>query len=94
MKMLLLTVVTCLTMASCVESGINFEKMSEAELAAYNEGRSMSQMMVCSTESRSFSRVKRRRCLTVAQMYGSEQQAGQLGVLEAVPGIGVSSGEL
>jgi hypothetical protein len=94
MKMLLLTVVTCLIMVSCVEPGINFEKMSEAELAAYNEDRPMSQMMVCSKDSRSFSRVKRRRCFTVAQMYGSEQQAGQLGVLDTVPGIGVSSGEL
>ena len=92
MKMLLLTAIICLIMASCVEPDINFERMSEAELAAYNSGRSIAQMIVCTEENRSFSRVRRRRCVTVEQMYGSVDQAAQLGVLNSVQGIGTISG--
>lgn len=87
MKMALLTTFACLAMASCTYSDINFERMSEAELAAYNQGRNVAQMIVCSENSRSFSRVRRRRCLTVEQMYGSEAQASLLGVLNSVPGF-------
>ena len=87
MKMALLTTFTCLAMASCTYSDINFERMSEAELAAYNQGRNVAQMIVCSENSRSFSRIRRRRCLTVEQMYGSEAQASLLGVLNSVPGF-------
>ena len=87
MKMALLTTFTCLAMTSCTYSDINFERMSEAELAAYNQGRNVAQMIVCSENSRSFSRIRRRRCLTVEQMYGSEAQASLLGVLNSVPGF-------
>ena len=93
MKMLLPIAILCLTMAACVEPGINFERMSETELAAYNAGRNIAQMIVCSENSRSFSRVRRRRCMTVEQMYGSAQQADQLGVLNSVHGIGGISGD-
>ncbi len=92
MKMLLFAAITCLIMASCVEPGINFERMSEAELAAYNSGRNIAQMIVCTEDNRAFSRVRRRRCVTVEQMYGSVQQADQLGVLNQVQGIGNISG--
>lgn len=63
-----------------------FERMSEQELAEYNRGRNLSQMIVCMEDDRSFSRVRRRVCATVEQMYGSAQQASQLGVLNSVPG--------
>ncbi|MEQ8956298.1 MAG: hypothetical protein RL120_19375 [Gammaproteobacteria bacterium] len=77
-----------LILASCTYADINFERMSEAELATYNEGRSISQMIICAENERSFSRVRRRECMTVEQMYGSVEQAGQLGVLNQVQGIG------
>ena len=86
MKILLLTALSCLAIVSCTYADINFERMSEAELAAYNQGRNIAQMIVCSENNRSFSRVRRRSCLTVEQMYGSEQQASQLGVLNSIPG--------
>ena len=86
MKMLLLIAFACLTMTSCTYSGINFERLSEAELAAYNQDRNIAQMIVCTEETRSFSRVRRQRCFTVEQMYGSADQASQLGVLNAIPG--------
>lgn len=86
MKTLLSVGFACLLMPSCTYSDINFERMSEAELAAYNQGRNIAQMIVCSDKTRSFSRVRVRRCFTVEQMYGSADQAAQLGVLNAIPG--------
>jgi len=88
MKTLLLIAFVCLTMTSCIYDDVNFERMSEVELAAYNQDRNIAQMIVCTEESRSFSRVRRRRCFTVEQMYGSADQASQLGVLNAIPGYG------
>ena len=77
-----------LILVSCVstEGMPNFERMNEAELAAYNRGRPIEQMIVCMEGDRSFSRVRRRSCMTVNQAYGSVQQADQLGVLNAIPG--------
>jgi len=43
-------------------------------------------MIVCDDENRSFSRVRRRRCMTVEARYGSREQIGQLGVLNSIPG--------
>lgn len=81
-------VVASLTLAACVDtSGIpNFERMSQEELAEYNSNRSLAQMIVCGEDQRSFSRVRRRRCMTVQQMYGSADQARQLDVLGSIPG--------
>lgn len=78
-----------LLLVSCVstEGMPNFERMSEEELAEYNRGRSIGQMIVCMEGDRSFSRVRRRSCMTVNQAYGSAQQADQLGVLNSIPGI-------
>lgn len=75
-------------LTSCVstEGDVNFERMSEEELAAYNATQPIRQMIVCINEDRSLSRVRRRRCMTDEQAYGSAQQAQQLGVLNTVPG--------
>lgn len=85
----LLIAFTSLLLAACVDtSGIpNFERMSEAELAEYNRDRPIAQMIVCGEEDRAFSRVRRRQCMTVEQMYGSAEQAQALDVLNAVPGF-------
>lgn len=78
-----------LGLAACEVADIpNFERMTLDELAAYNQGRPLGQMIVCSEESRSFSRVRRRRCMTVEAMYGSADQISQLGLLNTVPGYG------
>ena len=70
-----------------VDDGIpRFESMSEEELAAYNQGKPLLQMIVCNDGDRAFSRVRRRSCATVEAMYGSAQQADQLGVLNSIPG--------
>ena len=78
----------CTSLVACVDTrGIpNFERMSEAELAEYNKDRPLAQMIICTEDNRVFSRVRRRQCLTVEQMYGSEAQASQLGVLNSIPG--------
>ena len=60
---------------------INFERMSEVELAQYNSGRPDGQKIVCTEDDRSFSRVRRRRCVTFEQMYGSAAQVDQLSIL-------------
>lgn len=88
MNSLILAITATLLLASCVEAGPNFERMSEAELAEYNSGRSLSQMIVCSEISREFSRVRRRNCSTIEQMYGSVEQAEKLGVLNMAVGAG------
>ncbi len=88
MKKLLLPAM-CLSFIACQASDTpRFESMNEMELAAYNQGRPIEQMIVCTEDSRSFSRVRRRRCMTVEAAYGSEQQAQQLGVLSSVAGFG------
>ena len=88
-----IAIIAVLTGACVNTTGdINFERMSDEELAAYNSGRNIGQMIVCTDETRSLSRVRRRRCGTVDAMYGSESQAAQLGVLEQVQGIGTTSG--
>jgi hypothetical protein len=81
---------TLLVLASCVvDDGMpNFEKMTESELAAYNQGRNIEQMIVCSEDTTTTSRVRRRRCATVLAMYGTAAQAEQLGVLSS--GVGFS----
>jgi len=83
-----LFVLAGMTLAGCVDvrDMPNFERMSRQELAEYNSGRPISQMIVCGEDERSFSRVRRRRCMTVEQMYGSAEQARQLDVLGTVPG--------
>ena len=69
-----------------VDTTPRFERMSFEELADYNRGKPLSQMIVCDDENRSFSRVRRRRCMTVEARYGSREQIGQLGVLNSIPG--------
>ncbi len=87
MQKLIMLGLLSLGLVACVASDIpNFERMSFEELAAYNNGRPLGQMIVCSEENRSFSRVRRRRCMTVEAMYGSADQISQLGVLNTIPG--------
>lgn len=82
-----------LALAACEANAVpRFERMSDEELAEYNRGRNVAQMIVCSDVQRSLSRVRRRRCMTVEAMYGSEAQARQLGVLNQVRGIGAAVG--
>ena len=84
----LFIIVVSMILAACVDTRDvpNFERMSEEELAEYNSGRPLAQMIVCGEDERAFSRVRRRRCVTVEQMYGSAQQAQQLDVLGTIPG--------
>ena len=69
-----------------VDTTPRFERMSFEELADYTRGKPLSQMIVCDDENRSFSRVRRRRCMTVEARYGPREQIGQLGVLNSIPG--------
>jgi len=77
----------CLSISACASyEGNNFESMSEAELAEYNQGRPLSQMIVCADDQqRTMSRVRRRQCATVERMYGSVEQAEALGVINSAP---------
>ncbi len=86
MRCIFLSLAIGLLAVACAYDDIPFERMSFEELAAYNADRPLAQMIVCSDGTRSFSRVKRRRCLTVEHLYGSESQAQQLDVLNSVPG--------
>lgn len=87
-KNLILLGLICVSLGACsTYDDINFEAMNEGELLQYNRGRPLGQMIVCSDEQqRTMSRVRRRRCATVEQMYGSVEQAEKLGVLHVPQG--------
>ncbi len=76
-------------LASCaIDDGIpNFERMSVEELAAYNEGRNLSQMIVCQEATTTTSRVRRKRCATVEALYGTAITAQQLNILNSGAGL-------
>ena len=74
---------------SCVvDDGVpNFERMSEEELAAYNEGRNLSQMIICNEDTTTMSRVRRKRCATVEAIYGVGLSVEQINILSARVGL-------
>jgi hypothetical protein len=82
-------VITVLITNSCaIDDGIpNFERMSDTELAAYNEDRNLGQMIICVEDKTTLSRIRRKRCATVEALYGSAAQAQQLGVLNTAGGL-------
>lgn len=86
-KNILLPCLIVLALGSCTTyDDINFERMSVDELNAYNQGRNLAQMIVCSDDQqRTMSRVRRKRCATVEQMYGSAEEAQKLGILNSAP---------
>jgi hypothetical protein len=77
-------------LASCaVDDGMpNFERMSAEELAAYNDGRNLSQMIICQEATSTTSRVRRKRCATAEAMYGIGITAEQLNVLNSPMRLG------
>ena len=81
--------ITVLITNSCtVDDGIpNFERMSEKELAIYNEDRNLGQMIICLEDKTTMSRIRRKRCATVEALYGSAAQAQQLGILNTAGGL-------
>ena len=83
-------------LASCVstEGDVNFERMSEEELATYNATQPIRQMIVCADEDRSLSRVRRRRCMTVEQAYGSARCAEYHSGLQRITTIRVKPSQL
>lgn len=76
-------------LASCaIDDGMpNFERMSAEELAAYNEGRNLSQMIICQEATSTTSRVRRKRCATAEAMYGTGITAEQLNLLNSPVGL-------
>lgn len=78
-----------LLLASCaVDDGLpNFERMSDEELAAYNEGRNLSQMVVCNEDTSTMSRVRRKRCATIEALYGTRLSVEQINILSARVGL-------
>lgn len=86
MRLITFFLIAMALVACEVDTTPRFERMSFEELAEYNRGKPLSQMIVCDDENRSFSRVRRRRCMTVEARYGSQEQIGQLGVLNSIPG--------
>ena len=88
MKKLILTGIVCLGLSGCEISAVpRFENMSYEELAEYNQGRNLAQMIVCSDDNRTFSRIRRRRCMTVEAMYGSAAEVSKLQLLHTIPGM-------
>ncbi|MGB1401018.1 MAG: hypothetical protein ACPG6K_03780 [Pseudohongiellaceae bacterium] len=86
MRLITFFLIAMALVACEVDTTPRFERMSFEELAEYNRGKPLSQMIVCDDENRSFSRVRRRSCMTVEARYGSQEQIGQLGVLNSIPG--------
>lgn len=86
MRLITFFLIAMALVACEVDTTPRFERMSFEELAEYNRGKPLRQMIVCDDENRSFSRVRRRSCMTVEARYGSQEQVGQLGVLNSIPG--------
>lgn len=83
-----LAITVMITNSCIVDDGIpNFERMSEKELAIYNEDRNLGQMIICLEDKTTMSRIRRKRCATVEALYGSAAQAQQLGVLNTAGGL-------
>ncbi|MGB1640618.1 MAG: hypothetical protein ACPHCV_06650, partial [Pseudohongiellaceae bacterium] len=80
MRLITFFLIAMALVACEVDTTPRFERMSFEELAEYNRGKPLSQMIVCDDENRSFSRVRRRSCMTMEARYGSQEQIGQLGV--------------
>lgn len=80
--------ITCaaLTLAACASSSgkINFNAMSEEELAAYNAGLAAMDQVVCVTERRSGSHIKATQCMT-----RSEFEKRDINVLTGIRGASV-----
>ncbi|MDA9297318.1 hypothetical protein N9Q44_04285 [Gammaproteobacteria bacterium] len=76
-------------LAACaIDDGMpNFERMSAEELAAYNSGRNLSQMIVCQEATSTTSRVRRKRCATTEALYGTGITAEQLNMLNTGAGL-------
>jgi hypothetical protein len=84
-----LLILVGLLLASCaVDDGMpDFERMSDEELAAYNKGRNLSQMIVCNEDTSTMSRVRRKRCATIEAMYGTRLSVEQINILSARVGL-------
>ncbi|MBL6754760.1 MAG: hypothetical protein ISQ56_10945 [Pseudomonadales bacterium] len=88
MKVPVLLILSAVLASCAVDDGIpNFERMSIEELAAYNEGRNLSQMIVCQEATTTTSRVRRKRCATVEALYGTGITAQQLNILNSGAGL-------
>lgn len=87
-KCVFFVVIVVIANSCAIDDGMpNFERMSDAELAAYNEGRNLGQMIICVEDTTTMSRIRRKRCATVEALYGSAAQAQQLGVLNTAGGL-------
>ena len=84
-----LLILAGLLLASCaVDDGMpDFERMSDEELAAYNKGRNLSQMIVCNEDTSTMSRVRRQRCAPIEAMYGTRLSVEQINILSARVGL-------
>ena len=88
MRTLILLFISAVLASCAIDDGMpNFERMSAEELAAYNEGRNLSQMIICQEATSTTSRVRRKRCATTEALYGTGITAEQLNVLNTGAGL-------
>jgi hypothetical protein len=67
MSRLFFVVLVCLTASSCGSPGINYNNMTDEEIAVYNQTVPLMDSVVCTESGNTSSRLKRRRCRTVEE---------------------------
>ncbi len=69
MNRIFFTSLVCLAAISCSSSGTNFNNMSDAEIAAYNQTVPLVDSVICTERGDTSSRLRRRSCRTVGETY-------------------------
>lgn len=84
MKKVFLTTIAILTLASCNQTNIPLERMTELELLAYNDSVAFWDQVYCTNDIRTGSHIRKRTCLTLRQLQDYNQtQIGRLYSLSA-----------
>lgn len=75
MNKLIVVVITFLMLASCVSPHVPFERMSDGEIAGYNESVTFWEQVYCTSDIRIGSHIRKRKCLTLSDLrdYNSNQ---------------------
>lgn len=74
--------IALLTLASCNSSRVPVERMSDAELFAYNESVDFWDQVYCTKDIRTGSHIRKQTCATLREL--QDYNANQVGVLSTV----------
>lgn len=79
MKKIHVAAIALLTLASCNSSRVPVERMSDAELFAYNESVGFWDQVYCTKDIRTGSHIRKQTCATLREL--QDYNANQVGIL-------------